>query len=250
MFKVGERVPKVEAILFDYGNVLLLDPFPDIINNNVRKFNDILRKFDCIVSDNQLISSWNKANRDVHYPFISHFYQEMPIVLRALEYLGSCTQLDEMARSMLSLYRRLFIEFLSETVSKHKLVEVLSKLKTMGIKLGVISNERKEALSLALRYLCIDEIFDLVLSSEEIGVEKPDLTIFKFALNRLRLEPKYVAYVGDEPVRDIAPAKSLGMVAILFLPERAESTPWRNYTTCQAQPDIIITSLEELLSLT
>ena len=48
------------------------------------------------------------------------------------------------------------------------------------------------------------------------GVEKPDPTIFRLALERSGLRADEVAYVGDIPEFDIVPTAALGMFPILI----------------------------------
>ena len=52
---------------------------------------------------------------------------------------------------------------------------------------------------------------DVVIDSARVGVTKPDAAIFLAALERLDCSPGEVVFVGDNPIRDMAAAKALGM---------------------------------------
>ncbi len=56
--------------------------------------------------------------------------------------------------------------------------------------------------------------FDVILSSAEEGVSKPDIEIFKRALEAANCPPEKAAMVGDRLDNDIAPAKKAGMKAV------------------------------------
>jgi putative hydrolase of the HAD superfamily len=55
---------------------------------------------------------------------------------------------------------------------------------------------------------------DVILDSAQIGISKPDPGIFRTALERLRLDPGKVIFVGDSYERDMIPAREAGMKTI------------------------------------
>lgn len=80
-------------------------------------------------------------------------------------------------------------------------------------RIGIIANqnpgsrERLEKLGL-LKYI------DIVVASAEEGVAKPDLGIFRIALERAGCKAEEAVMIGDRIDNDIAPAKKLGMKTI------------------------------------
>lgn len=56
--------------------------------------------------------------------------------------------------------------------------------------------------------------FEHALGAREAGAAKPDARIFEALLERARLEPSQVVYVGDDPHADVAGARSVGMHAV------------------------------------
>jgi putative hydrolase of the HAD superfamily len=55
---------------------------------------------------------------------------------------------------------------------------------------------------------------DIVVTSEEVGVEKPDKKIFEHAINELGLLPTECVMVGDRLDTDIAGGKGVGMYTV------------------------------------
>jgi putative hydrolase of the HAD superfamily len=90
---------------------------------------------------------------------------------------------------------------------------VLAGLKDQGLRLAVISNW-DERLPLLLEQLALTPFFDAVVTSSEVGVEKPDRRIFAEALRRLGVEPEAALHVGDSPLEDVEGAIAAGMEAV------------------------------------
>ena len=77
-------------------------------------------------------------------------------------------------------------------------------------RLGIVSNFYGN-----LEFLCKEigyrQYFDTVIDSARVGVSKPQLAIFRAAVEKLGCPPEQVMLVGDNPLRDMAPAKALAM---------------------------------------
>ncbi len=56
--------------------------------------------------------------------------------------------------------------------------------------------------------------FKDILTSEEVGYEKPNPKGFKALLARNKLNPKKCIFIGDSEKADLTPAKKLGMIAV------------------------------------
>lgn len=110
-------------------------------------------------------------------------------------------------------------------------VEVLSLLH-QDYSIGVIANQKVGA-GERLQQMGIVQHIDLLISSGEESVAKPDLRIFRIALDRAGCRPEEAAMIGDRLDNDIAPAKAMGMYTIwirqgfggLWTPDRPEYAP-------------------------
>lgn len=81
--------------------------------------------------------------------------------------------------------------------------------------LGLISNFTGN-LEVILSEHQLTSLFHSVTESYYVGVSKPDPKIFEAALAKQEFRPENCLYVGDNPVNDIAPAKRMGMKAVLI----------------------------------
>ncbi|HEX9416412.1 MAG TPA: HAD-IA family hydrolase [Gaiellaceae bacterium] len=90
---------------------------------------------------------------------------------------------------------------------------VLAELRAHGLRLGLVSNGARD-LRAFVDHHRLD--VDVAIGSRYHGKVKPDPTIFRKALDRLRVEPAEAAMVGDHFEDDIEGARALGMRAILI----------------------------------
>jgi putative hydrolase of the HAD superfamily len=124
--------------------------------------------------------------------------------------------------------------------------DVLDCLASMGQRrLGVITNGqlRQQTGKLALHRL--QDRFEVVLVSEEVGMPKPAAEVFATAADRAGLPPQRCLYVGDLPDVDALGALNAGMAGV-WLRRDAQPIP-ENWPARPAVP--VIESLLELAAV-
>src|SRR5262245_16059377 len=92
-------------------------------------------------------------------------------------------------------------------------VAALRELRAAGLRLGVLANQPASAQA-DLDRAGITALCDGVWLSGAVGTAKPDPAFFRLALAAWSLDPRRVAYVGDRPDNDVAPAKALGLLSV------------------------------------
>jgi HAD superfamily hydrolase (TIGR01549 family) len=120
----------------------------------------------------------------------------------------------------------------------------LQALRRAGFKVGVVGNQ-PEAAETSLAAIGVEA--DFIASSARWGVEKPDPAFFAKVAAAAGEPPAAVAYVGDHPRNDIAPAKAAGLAAVFI-----RRGPWaiaHAGSADAAAADLRIESLQELASL-
>ena len=121
---------------------------------------------------------------------------------------------------------------------------VLSALKER-YHLGILANQSPE-LSERLKKYDLFSFFDLIISSADVGLEKPDPEIFKLALREAGCAPHEAVMIGDRLDNDILPAKREGMRTVRIRQGTTEGQKAR----CEEEvPDHEVMSLLELLKL-
>ncbi|MBL8861454.1 MAG: TIGR02253 family HAD-type hydrolase [Planctomycetes bacterium] len=93
---------------------------------------------------------------------------------------------------------------------------LLADLKRVGMRLGVVTHGWTVKQAEKLVRLGLVPYLDprAVFISDQIGISKPNPKLYALALRDLELAPQEVMYVGDSPLHDIAPPKSLGMITV------------------------------------
>jgi HAD superfamily hydrolase (TIGR01549 family) len=79
--------------------------------------------------------------------------------------------------------------------------------------LGIIANQSVDILKI-LEESKINRFFKIIVLSSEVKVRKPDLEIFRLAMNLANTSPEHCIMVGDRLDTEIGPANKLGMKTI------------------------------------
>lgn len=104
-------------------------------------------------------------------------------------------------------------EFFAGDILDDELIRFVRSLRPR-CRTGLISNGWPDLRSYISRSH-IDDAFDALVISAEVGLMKPDRRIYELALERLDVAAAEAALVDDTPV-NVAAAKALGMHGIVF----------------------------------
>lgn len=107
--------------------------------------------------------------------------------------------------------------------------QTLRRLKAGGVKLAILSNGSLPMLSAVVRNNGLEDIFDAVLSVEEVRVFKPHPSVYRLASTRLEIAPDHICFLSSN-AWDAFSAKACGF-RVLWCnrfgqePERIPATP-------------------------
>ncbi len=137
----------------------------------------------------------------------------------------------EMAQEYIDVRRQLHILY----------PDVLPALEELGnrYRLGLITNGLPDLQMTKIQGAGLDNYFDEIIISGELGTGKPDASIFREMLNRLEIKADAAVMVGDSLQADIQGAQAAGM-----------NTIWVNRTGQPTEaavfPDFTVNSLSSL----
>ena len=101
-----------------------------------------------------------------------------------------------------------------------------------GIKIGVLTDYETEYQIIKLEKLGLLEFVDHIVTSEEVGIEKPSRRAFLTILDRMKLPPTDVCMIGDNYEKDIQGALELGIRGLWFCPNgSSNSETFSSYVT-------------------
>lgn len=78
-------------------------------------------------------------------------------------------------------------------------------------KIGIVTNNRTAEQQEKLRHLGLSHLVDALITSEDVGVLKPDPAIYQQALQRLGATPAETVMVGDNWQADVGGALAVGI---------------------------------------
>ena len=93
-------------------------------------------------------------------------------------------------------------------------IEVYKELKGK-YKLAILSNNATEWVEDIRKIIPIDDVFDLILFSNEVKMKKPDAEFFNLCSEKLGLKPEECVFVDDQN-NNISAAQELGFNTIQF----------------------------------
>ncbi|MDC0369408.1 HAD-IA family hydrolase [Opitutales bacterium] len=96
-----------------------------------------------------------------------------------------------------------------------KAESTLNTLRVRGYELAVLSNNDARLRSV-LADLKIDQAFDHLFISSEMGCEKPELEIFRKVEQTMNRKPNEILHLGDSHSRDFLGARKAGWSALLY----------------------------------
>jgi FMN phosphatase YigB (HAD superfamily) len=121
--------------------------------------------------------------------------------------------------------------------------DCLDALKRAGARIGIVCDIGLTPSSVVRELLArydLLEFFDGMSFSDEVGYYKPDRPIFEHALESVGgVEPSRAAHVGDRLRTDIAGARAMGMIAVLYRGVFEDDSDG-------PEPDVVVAQLAEL----
>ncbi|MGN6541479.1 MAG: HAD family hydrolase [Ginsengibacter sp.] len=189
--KKTEHEQKITAIFIDIGGVLLTDGW----NRQCRK--NAASTFELDIDD---------LEERHHLTFDT--YEEGKLSLD--EYLKRIVFYKDRSFTMDE-----FKEFMFAQSKAHpEMIKSISLLKEKyGLKVAVISNEGRELTEFRIKKFELNKFVDFFISSSFVHLRKPDIDIFRMALDIAQVEEKDVVYIEDRPMF-VQVAEGLGIHGI------------------------------------
>ncbi len=184
-------MPEISNVLFDVGGVLLVDFIDD-------KIADLAAKYEKPGEIGRMFAVWKKCRPIVDRGLMEEelFWKE---VLNAVGIEATGEDIG-------------FESYFKEIPGG---ITLARNLKENGFKISILSND-SHAISRKRRHRYgFDALFHDIVISCHHGVIKPDLTLYRIALERLKTPPENCVFLDDRPA-NIEAARQLGINGIYF----------------------------------
>jgi putative hydrolase of the HAD superfamily len=191
-----DQYPNPSALVLDYGNVLCRPQRADKVSAMAARLNVSVGRF--------LEAYW--ASRELYDTGLApaEYWRR---VLCALERESSWS--DALFASLIEDDNE------SWTDQREEVWRLAGRFRARGGRLAFLSNNVPPLMARLRTERRIDEIFDVVVASCELGVIKPDDRIFLHCLRALDVKPEEALFVDDH-VPNIDAAARLGIRTFLF----------------------------------
>ena len=196
----------IEAVVYDFGGVFMASPFEAVR----RLSEDKGTEFEVAMA--LLFGSYDE---DTDHPW--HRAERGEIDVSAAR-----DEIAELARSQ-ELEIDLFEMFKYVGMDRGidgPMVESVRRARALGCKTAILTNNIVEARDLWKAMLPVDELFDAIIDSSEIGMRKPDPRIYRHALSLLGdPAPERSIFLDDFP-GNVRAAVAVGMIGIVVESDR------------------------------
>ena len=191
-----------DCILFDTDNTLYEY---DIVHIEAQKaVKDKVTKT-LSISENDFDSAFSKARTEIKAMLknTAASHSRLLYFQRVLEILGLGSQVL-LALDFEQTYWR---TFLSKIVLFDGVRELLDEIRLLGIPTAIVTDLTAQIQFRKMVYLGLDRYFDVIVTSEEAGFDKPAKEPFELALQKVKVECNHIWMIGDNPINDIKGAK-------------------------------------------
>ena len=238
--KMG-KITDIKGIIFDYGGT---------IDTNSRHWAEVLWsqyvKHHIPVDKGSFREAYVFGERSLaKYPYVRPDHNFFDVLLfkckLQMEYLALHHHLEMDERKLqqyaLSVAESSYLYVQEVLKTTRPVVETLSK----KYKLVLVSNFYGNIQTI-LGDFKLDSFFADVVESSVVGVRKPDPAIYQLGVDAMGFNASEVLVVGDSFSKDVVPAKKVGCKVVWLKGEG-----WGNETIDESLPDVIITSLDQLI---
>jgi HAD superfamily hydrolase (TIGR01509 family) len=180
--------------------------------------------------------SWKKF-------FIERCKGEIPGMVRMMQVIAADLGVDAGRLDFEELARMEKEGIMASTRPYLGVDRMIERLKGRGYRLGLLSNA-SENVEYVVDRLPWMKYFDQIVLSYQAGVMKPDPSIFRLALEKMRLSPGECLYVGDGGSMELDGAMEVGMTTVKVVQPNQEADQKRS-----GRCDYLIDSITRLPAL-
>ena len=155
------------------------------------------------------------------------------------------------AARQFSLAQDMFDHFLTlssnNVIIQDKAEYVLSDLRSLGFKIGIITNGIEQIQLGKITKLGLQHMVDEVVVSAQARAHKPQAPVFELALSRINVTAGESMMVGDHPTNDVAGGIRSGFTTVYYNPKQHPLDS--AFANLEERPDHVIEAMPGLLPL-
>lgn len=194
-----------KAVVFDFGGVFIDSPFAALSAAATERG---------LSPDALALAVFGEYDTDTDHPWHRLERGEISVTSAREEIMAGTTTPDGRPLDPFEL-----LAAMAGGGVRDDMVEFCRSVRGRGLRTGLLTNNAKEFEEFWRPLLPLDELFDDVVDSSEVGMRKPDAAIYELALRRLGVTASDTVFIDDAP-GNIAGALAVGIDAVLIGQER------------------------------
>lgn len=212
---------------YEVANKMAEDAVERVLNNRFKINSDLFR------------STYQKSKKEIKAQLgkTASSHSRLLYFQRFLEILGFKAKL----KLALELEETFWNTYLDNAFLFPGIKELLGEIRNKKIAIAIVTDLTSNIQMRKLTYFNLEDTFDAFVTSEEVGVDKPDPKVFNLLLKKLGLTSKnHIWMVGDNPETDIIGGKNIGAVTFQRIKKNI------NAGEGKYMPDFTFTNFKEL----
>ena len=206
----------IKAIIFDFDDTLYSYNLLDKLG--IEKICGFVCK-KLQIDEDKFYSAFNKAKRSVKEQLgnVASSHNRLLYCQKTMENLNENP--FSIALEMYDIYWNYVLENMK---LNENALELLKFCKKEKIKIGICTDLTVHIQHRKIRKLKIDEYIDAIVTSEEVGAEKPNFKMYDKILKKLNILSEEAIFIGDSLKKDVEGSFKYGMKALWYSTEKSE----------------------------
>ncbi|MBD3340143.1 MAG: TIGR02253 family HAD-type hydrolase [Candidatus Lokiarchaeota archaeon] len=180
------------------------------------------------------------SNSSKHYNYFIRRYNRLENISESLSYSD---QFKFISAAVMAYHS----EKINSIKVYNDVIPTLNKIRKMDIKTAIISDGIPIKQYEKILRLGIDDLIDMTVISDEIGIRKPNPKLFEHCLKKFEVIGRDTIYIGDRIEKDIIPAQLCDIHSILIRRGGKYDPSIRGYG--EIKPNHEIFSLSEIFEI-
>jgi len=203
----SKKKPRVKAVLFDLGGTLVYT------TEILEVYKTILEAYGIQRSLQEISHAHEETEKHLDIRKLTTLLEEYWVKwnLQILKRLG----IRENMRTLAETIGNRWWDY-SDVELYPDVETTLRQLKSMGLKIGIVTNGLESDYRQVLQKVGLLDFFDVAVGIDSVGKMKPHRDIFLYALNKLEVSPSETLFVGDRLEEDYEGARRAGLRALLI----------------------------------
>lgn len=162
------------------------------------------------------------------------------LILKQVKEVLEPSAFSELRRKVYGFLEEMEVRAAREVVLYPGVVETIRKLRSRGLKIGLVTNNGRAGTELTLEQYQLGPLFEAVVTRDDCEEMKPDSAPVRKVLAEMRVAPSEAILVGDG-VMDIVAARAAGLPAVAVA-----TGPFTSVRLLEAEPDYLLGSVNDL----